>query len=91
MRRETHPEAEAEAEAEAFARARPAQATPAGEPALLDDSTDPLVTVVPTAILHASIRYGGKFQVLADDHRLLSADTLDVLERGRQPWAGCQA
>jgi hypothetical protein len=50
MRRETHPEAEAEA----FARARPAQATPAGEPALLDDSTDPLVTVVPTAILHAS-------------------------------------
>ncbi|GGX76019.1 hypothetical protein GCM10010324_21970 [Streptomyces hiroshimensis] len=44
--------------------------------------TDPLVTAVPTVILHASIRYGGKLQVLADDQRLLTDDKLDVLERG---------
>ena len=76
MLRETRPEAEA------FARERPAEATPTGEHGLLDDSTDPLVTAVPTVILHASIRYGGKLQVLADDQRLLTDDKLDVLERG---------
>jgi hypothetical protein len=70
------------AEAEAFARERPAEATPTGELGLLDDSTDPLVTAVPTVILHASLRYGGRLQVLADDQRLLTDDKLDVLERG---------
>ncbi|MBB5940398.1 DUF3800 domain-containing protein [Streptomyces zagrosensis] len=69
-------------EAEAFARERPSEATPTGEHGLLDDSTDPLVTAVPTVILHASIRHGGKLQVLADDQRLLTDDKLDVLERG---------
>ncbi|MFI6281841.1 hypothetical protein [Streptomyces sp. NPDC050988] len=70
------------AEAEAFARERPAEATPTGELGLLDDSTDPLVTAVPTVILHASLRYGGRLQVIADDQRLLTDDKLDVLERG---------
>ncbi|MEU1050196.1 hypothetical protein ABZ400_34270 [Streptomyces sp. NPDC005897] len=37
---------------------------------------------MPTVILHASIRYGGKVQVLADDQRLLTDDKLEVLERG---------
>ncbi|MGW0420999.1 DUF3800 domain-containing protein [Streptomyces sp. NPDC003015] len=69
-------------EAEAFARERPAEATPTGEHGLLDDTTDPLVTAVPTVILHASIRHGGRLQVLADDQRLLTDDKLDVLERG---------
>lgn len=69
-------------EAEEFARERPAEATPTGEHGLLDDTTDLLVTAVPTVILHASIRYGGKLQVLADDQRLLTDDKLDVLERG---------
>ncbi|WP_281156597.1 hypothetical protein [Streptomyces sp. HYC2] len=69
-------------EAEAFARERPAEATPTGEHGLLDDTMDPLVTAVPTVILHASIRHGGKLQVLADDQRLLTDDKLDVLERG---------
>ncbi|MGW4660269.1 DUF3800 domain-containing protein [Streptomyces sp. NPDC004279] len=72
----------ARSEAEAFARERPAQATPTGEHGLLDDTTDALVTAVPTVILHASIRYGGKLQVLADDQRLLTDDKLAVLERG---------
>ncbi len=66
-------------EAEAFARERPSEATLTGEHGLLDDSTDPLVTAVPTVILHASIRHGGKLQVLADDQRLLTDDKLDVL------------
>lgn len=35
-----------------------------GEHGLPDDTTDPLVTAVPTVILHASIRYGGKLRVL---------------------------
>ncbi|MFJ4624637.1 DUF3800 domain-containing protein [Streptomyces sp. NPDC088812] len=76
MLRKTRPEAEE------FARERPAEATPTGEHGLLDDTMDPLVTAVPTVILHASIRYGGKLQVLADDQRLLTDDKLDVLERG---------
>ncbi|MFE9813229.1 hypothetical protein [Streptomyces sp. NPDC005548] len=76
MLRNTRPQAEA------FARERPAEATPTGEHGLLDDSTDPLVTAVPTIILNASIRFGGKLQVLADDQRLLTDDKLDVLERG---------
>ncbi|WP_327707064.1 DUF3800 domain-containing protein [Streptomyces decoyicus] len=76
MLRKTRPEAEE------FVRERPAEATPTGEHGLLDDTTDPLVTAVPTIILHASIRYGGKLQVLADDQRLLTDDKLDVLERG---------
>ncbi|MGX1364702.1 hypothetical protein RKD19_000061 [Streptomyces canus] len=76
MLRKTRPEAEE------FARERPAEATPTGEHGLLDDSMDPLVTAVPTVILHASMRYGGKLQVLADDQRLLTDDKLDVLERG---------
>lgn len=69
-------------EAEEFARERPAEATPTGEHGLLDDTMDPLVTAVPTVILHASIRYGGQLQVLADDQRLLTDDKLEVLERG---------
>ncbi|MFF2780909.1 hypothetical protein ACFVU3_39200 [Streptomyces sp. NPDC058052] len=69
-------------EAEAFAHERPAAATPTGQYGLLDDATDPLVTAVPTVILHAAIRFGGKLQVLADDQRLLTDDKLDVLERG---------
>jgi hypothetical protein len=76
MLRKTRPEAEE------FARERPAEATPTGEYGLLDDAMDPLVTAVPTVILHASIRYGGKLQVLADDQRLLTDDKLEVLERG---------
>ncbi|GAA1732962.1 hypothetical protein [Streptomyces yatensis] len=76
MLRKTRPEADE------FARERPAEATPTGEHGLLDDTTDLLVTAVPTVILHASIRYGGKPQVLADDQRLLTDDKLDVLERG---------
>lgn len=76
MLRKTRPEAED------FARERPAEATPTGEHGLLDDTMDPLVAAVPTVILHASIRYGGKLQVLADDQRLLTDDKLEVLERG---------
>ncbi|MFE1986045.1 hypothetical protein [Streptomyces mirabilis] len=76
MLRKTRPEAEA------FARERPAEATPTGEHGLLDDSMDPLITAVPMVILHASTRYGGKLEVLADDQRLLTDDKLDVLERG---------
>ncbi|WP_406733575.1 hypothetical protein [Streptomyces sp. NBC_01794] len=69
-------------EAEAFARERPAEATPAGPYGLLDDSLDPLITAVPTVVLHASARHGGKIHALADDQRLLTDDKLDVLERG---------
>ncbi|MER8073763.1 DUF3800 domain-containing protein [Streptomyces sp. NPDC094034] len=76
MLRKTRPEAEE------FARERPAEATPTGEYGLLDDTTDPLVTAVPTVILHVSMRRGGKLRVLADEQRLLTDDKLDVLERG---------
>ncbi|MFG3268653.1 MULTISPECIES: hypothetical protein [Streptomyces] len=85
MLRKTRPEAEE------FARERPAEATPTGENDLLDDTMDPLVTAVPTVILHAATRYGGKLQVLADDQRLLTDDKLDVLEPrsgGRRPALG---
>ncbi|MFC8433396.1 hypothetical protein [Streptomyces sp. NPDC057253] len=37
---------------------------------------------MPTVILHASIRHGGKLQALADDQRLLTDEELDVLEIG---------
>lgn len=41
-----------------------------------------LPTHTDTGILHASIRHGGKLQVLADDYQLLTDSKLDVLEPG---------
>ncbi|WP_141202850.1 hypothetical protein [Streptomyces griseorubiginosus] len=66
------------AEAQAFARERPAETTPTGDNGPLDDTMDPLVTAVPTVILHASIRHGGKLQIVADDQRLPTDEEVDA-------------